>query len=115
MKPGSPLPWRVVERNNARGQPLTPAIVGKRSWGNSECPIAVASAISQAETDANAAYMVHAANAYPKLIDIATNYQREIWERSSEVVDGVRTVCADERGDDWRAALALLRALGEAQ
>lgn len=51
----TPGPWRVVARTNAKGQELTPAIVGKRSWGGSrEWPIAVASAISKNETDANA-------------------------------------------------------------
>lgn len=51
----TPGPWRVVARKNARGQDLTPAVVGRRSWGgNREWPVAVASAISQDETDANA-------------------------------------------------------------
>jgi hypothetical protein len=69
MKPGTPLPWRVVERKNARGQELTPAIIGKRSYETSrEWPIAVASAISKEETDGNAAYIAHSANAYPRLV-----------------------------------------------
>src|SRR5689334_7869665 len=50
-----PGPWRVVERKNARGQELTPCVVGKRSWGGTrDWPIAIASAISRDETDANA-------------------------------------------------------------
>lgn len=69
MKPGCPLPWRVVARSNVRAQALTPAIVGKRSYGTREWPIAIVSAISERETDANAAYIVHACNAYPQLVE----------------------------------------------
>ena len=68
-KPATPLPWRVVERQNARGQALTPGIVGRRYKNVArDWPIAIASAITFEDTNANAAYIVEACNAYPQLI-----------------------------------------------
>ena len=71
-KKACPDPWRVVERKNSKGQELTPSIIGKRSWsGSREWPIAVASAISRDETDANAALIAALRNAWPALRDAA--------------------------------------------
>lgn len=49
-----PGPWRVVARKNARGQELTPCVVAPRTYTSRPGPVAVLTAISHAETNANA-------------------------------------------------------------
>lgn len=101
MKPGSVLPFRVVERKNARGQLLTPAIVGKWSWmsGDREAQIAVLTAISQAETDANAAYLVHAANAYPKLVALLQELEDDVGTHAASTKIPKIAALLDELGE----------------
>jgi hypothetical protein len=88
-KPKTPLPWKYVPavRNNAPNY----YAVGSGKWGE---PVA-----AMCDDGNDAAYVTHAANAYPKLVKLLTALRN-----ADDPI--VRAIC---RGD----ATTLLRELGE--
>ncbi len=97
IKPATPLPWKA-DRDAV-----------KDSGNNRVCRLSVeAVAFSEGGKRQNAAYIVHAANAYPQLVDalryIARGYSGYLG--NSEGHSGAH--CADKASE-------VLRSLGEAE
>ncbi len=90
-KPATPLPWTVEHGNHVIG-------------GNQERSRVAVGSLSVAEyrvADQNAAYIAHAANAYPRLVEAL----RELAEASGRGIEAC--VNAEARAE------SLLRELGE--
>ena len=102
--PATALPWHV-------GRPTTKAVEGQKGiWANAR---GVADVYGYPE---NAAYIVHAANAYPKLVEGMKKAQQRI-EQLAETANTLsiraglgRKIHADDFTD---FAVTLLRELGE--
>ena len=70
MKSGTELPWRIDRYKTAGGAPI---IVGISSWHKCQerevAKVLYAWGSEDPEVEPNAAYIVHACNAHPKLVD----------------------------------------------
>lgn len=53
-------------------------------------------------------------NAHDELVTALRKAENFAWMHGSQIVDGVRTICEDERGDAWRTITAALAKAGAA-
>lgn len=102
MKPATPLPWKVAGIAPSR-YPFYPIASG-------DLNVAQVDIHARGGSNIDAAYMVHAANAYPRLVDRIRNNLLSCPDTRDDSRDDseVRCVCAQ-----CCANRALLRELGE--
>lgn len=106
MNPATPLPWIVGRDSKTHNRPT-------RNWetgiDNGDVPVADACGASQAEAHQDAAYIVHACNAYPKLVAALREYVDVVASINDPNTFNVTVK------DEGHHARDLLIALGEAQ
>lgn len=94
-EPATPLPWIVNQRNR---------IIAAADYR------AIANCVHGINAEQDAAYIVHACNAYPRLVEAlreARNEMRETWQKSNALRDSVAA------GNMMRRFDEVLRELGE--
>lgn len=104
MKPGTPLPWKQWP---GADHPNAPILIGQP--GQHVCAIS-GTARARVEAEQNAAYIVHAANLYPELVEALEDLVGQ-WDQGMtcgaipdsrshrESVDNARAVLAKAKGE----------------
>ena len=110
MKPATRLPWlHVVSKS-----PANPYWRDSSLWAGEGRVVDMSCPNALAQGDANAAYIAHAANAYPRLVAALRDTLRalEVEHQAALARDAILPADTEQRIE---AARALLRELGEVQ